>query len=68
MFWNRQKQECEECKKLERRVSELEKDIVDCLAQLKLIRNKVLRRFRTDNEGLEAEETETIKSYNPFKV
>jgi len=58
----------EQIAKLEKRVSELEKDIIDVLAQQKAIRDKVLRRFRGEiGKDLEPE-TESIKSFNPFKV
>lgn len=71
MFWKRPTIDLteykEEIKKLEKRISELEKDIIDVLAQQKQIRDKVLRRFRGDFTQETPEETEIIKSFNPFK-
>lgn len=66
MFGNRV---CKECQKLseriialESRISKLETSEIDVLAQLKQIRDKVLRRFRRDED----EQTETHISANPF--
>ena len=47
---------------LESRISKLETSEIDVLAQLKQIRDKVLRRFRRSDD----EDTESIKSNNPF--
>lgn len=52
--------------KLDKRVSSVESDIINVLAQQKMLRDKVLRRFR-GNIDQEEQENEGIKYYNPFK-
>lgn len=64
MWWNSPKVDNTEIIKLERRVSQLESDIINVLAQQKMMRDKVLRRFRGN---IEEEDTESIKNFNPFR-
>lgn len=60
---------CKECTKLEQRLTALESEVsklrteqIDILAQLKMIRDKVLRRFRREDD----EPTEKSLISNPF--
>jgi len=66
MFGNRV---CRECKALEERIqstesrlSKLETSEVDVLAQLKMIRDKVLRRFQKRDD----DQDESYLTSNPF--
>lgn len=53
-------------KELEDRISKLETDLINVLAQQKMIRDKVLKRFRGDIKPSDAENTETNINSNPF--
>lgn len=65
MFW-RKTYECQNCKKLENRLANVESDVLDCLAQLKMIRDKVLRRFRGEITDDLPRESENDKYLNPL--
>jgi hypothetical protein len=49
-------------KKLEQRIMALETDNINVLAQMKMFRDKFLRRFRKEGE----QETESNINMNPF--
>lgn len=70
MFGFSKNKECTKCldsiSKLESRIKALETDQINVEAQLKMIRDKVLRRFRTVSDEIKPEKEENINTGFPF--